>query len=140
LKIEERIKAKTDSSGSCWLWLGCTNRDGYGRVGFEKSTYLVHRAMYTALVGEIPAGWDIDHLCKVRNCVNPAHLEAVTHHENMLRADIRRRKTHCDKGHELTPENTYEWTGRKWAGRRCRTCKRAYDRARSAGPFPGVTS
>ncbi len=78
----------------------------------------VHRYVYELLVGPIPDGFDIDHLCRVRNCVNPEHLEAVTHRENMLRGDTlaaaNAAKTHCPKGHALDGRDTH--------GRYCTTC------------------
>jgi hypothetical protein len=87
-----------------------------------------HRVAYEALKGPIAVGLDIDHLCRNPGCVNPAHLEAVTHAENIRRAmSLRPRKTHCVHGHAYTDENTLV-SGRKWI---CRTCKRARDKRRA---------
>lgn len=105
---------------------------GYGKVGLPpadglpKRTAKVHRVVYEALVGPIPDGMVIDHLCRQPSCVNPAHLEPVTRRENVLRGltlpAANARKTHCKHGHEFTPENTYLFpTGT----RGCRTCARA---------------
>lgn len=88
---------------------------------------LAHRYAYELLVGPIPEGLHIDHLCRVRLCVNPAHLEAVTCHENNRRSTsptaVNAKKTHCPRGHEYTEENTYfaPPDGR----RMCKPCARA---------------
>lgn len=88
-------------------------------------TRYVHRLVYVWLVGEIPDRFDIDHLCKTRNCVNPAHLEAVSRRENLLRGDttvaVNAAKTHCKRGHEFNEENTV-W--RVVRHRECRQCRR----------------
>ncbi len=111
--IESRIE-RVPFSG-CWIWMGGISPDGYSNGMYRKS-YLHFR-------GEIPKGLHLDHLCRVRCCVNPWHLEAVTCHENILRGvgatAINARKTHCKYGHEFTPENT-EIVAR---GRHCRQCK-----------------
>ncbi|KKN74894.1 hypothetical protein LCGC14_0386430 [marine sediment metagenome] len=100
---------KTDT---CWLWRGVTSQ-GYGRSPIRcdgKYIYaLAHRVAYEELVGPIPEGLQLDHLCRVRNCVNPAHLEAVTSGENTRRGDTGKNnaiKTHCPKGHPYDEENT----------------------------------
>ena len=78
-----------DPSG-CWLWTGSRTRDGYGlittREGGKQRRSYVHRIAYVKVHGFIPDGLEIDHLCRVRNCFNPSHLEAVTHAENLRRA------------------------------------------------------
>ncbi|TDD77726.1 HNH endonuclease [Actinomadura rubrisoli] len=90
----------------------------------ERKNVVVHRFVYESLVGPIPEGLVLDHLCRVRACCNPAHLEPVTDRVNILRgASItaaNARKTHCDHGHEFTSQNTYRHRGR----RLCRACNR----------------
>lgn len=128
----DRFWAKVDQSGDCWLWTAATSAKGYGqfRASRGASQVAAHRYAYMDLVGPIPDGLALDHLCRVRNCVNPAHLEPVTTAENNLRSlpyrppSIRSKKTHCVNGHEFTPENTVQRTrpnGR--VNRDCRTCK-----------------
>lgn len=135
----ERAQKWIDRNGpnGCWLWTGTVGNSRYGLiVGARKPQgghrkHLVHRLAYENLVGPIPEGFTLDHLCKRRECVNPAHLEPVTLKENVLRADGWARanaaKTHCPRGHEYTPENTYT---NKRNMRTCRTCLRMWDRER----------
>lgn len=86
-----------------------------------------HRVAYELTRGPIPAGMEIDHLCRVRSCVNPDHLEAVTRGENLRRGRGKTgAQTHCKRGHELTPENTYRYVNRRgYVCRHCRQCRRA---------------
>jgi hypothetical protein len=96
------------TADGCWLWTGSTNDNGYGKITIHhpvKKTLSVHRLVYSLLVGPVPPGSELDHVCKTRTCCNPAHLEPVSHRENVLRTDAAH-KTHCKHGHEFTPENT----------------------------------
>lgn len=106
-----RFWSKVDTSGDgCWLWGGVTGSAGYGSVYIDGRQVAVHRFAYELLVGPIPTGMQLDHLCRVRHCVRPDHLEPVTLAENVLRgvgtSAVNARKTHCKRGHEFTPENT----------------------------------
>lgn len=115
--------------GRCWLWLGAKNRKGYGQVGINGGYVAVHRFAYQQERGRIKKGLTLDHLCRVRNCVNPHHLEPVTNRENILRGEgiaaRNYRKTHCKHGHEFTPENVYLFRGL----RHCRACHKKYSLA-----------
>lgn len=82
----DAVFAKVEPTGFCWLWTGPVNNCGYGQTAFRGRTWVAHRIIYTLLVGEIPKGLQLDHLCHVRLCVNPDHLEPVTKAENMRRA------------------------------------------------------
>lgn len=108
------------ASSGCWLWIGAQNAAGYGIVTVNGRTLKAHRVSYEVHVGPIPEGLHIDHLCRVRNCVNPEHLEPVTLAENNRRAAAA--QTHCIHGHEFTPENTLT---SKRGHRFCRSCARA---------------
>lgn len=99
--------------GRCWLWTGQLNAKGYARL----SGYSVHRTMYEIVVGKIPPGLTIDHLCRVKNCVRPRHMEVVTREENSHRN--LGFKPQCSQGHDYTEENTYWYRG----NRSCRTCR-----------------
>ena len=81
----------------CWLWEGPINHDGYGRPQVNKRKVLAHKFFYEQIRGSVPTGFEVDHTCFVRSCVNPAHLEAVTQAENKRRAAMRRTK--CPRGH-----------------------------------------
>lgn len=84
----ERFEAKVNRSGECWLWLGYINDKGYGSFSVEGKPKRAHRVSYELFVGEIPEGLELDHLCHTNACVNPKHLEAVTHQVNMSRQQL----------------------------------------------------
>jgi hypothetical protein len=127
----ERFWARVEKGPSCWLWTGSINSvTGYPTVGILRSLGsggYAHRVSYILAWGRIPRGLTIDHLCRVRACVNPAHLEAVTSRENTLRspvtlAALNARKTHCPKGHPYSGANLY--LSRDGRARSCRACRR----------------
>lgn len=119
----------------CWLWTGSAN-NGYGATYHDGRHAYAHRWSYETFVGAVPTGLDLDHLCRVRPCVNPAHLEPVTRAENGRRSPIvrdvcwkanlavssamHRAKTHCPQGHAYTPENTRAYGGKRF----CVSCGR----------------
>ena len=120
--------------GKCWIWTAAMNRHGYGvfRVGRPRHA---HRVSYEMLIEPIPDGLEIDHICRVRACVNPEHLEPKTHLENMNAPgslvvgplSFQGAKTHCPKGHEYTSDNCYIRVGK----RDCRACDRERKRKRT---------
>jgi hypothetical protein len=131
--LVETVKAKLLTKiqvldNGCWIYLGNTNDGGYPtwRPYPTSKVEYVHRCSYEIFNGPIPEGLEPDHTCKRRNCINPEHLEAVTRRVNVLRSDnpagINARKTHCIRGHEFTPENTYP-NGRDRKGRGCVACR-----------------
>ena len=122
MRFNEKFVKGGDSS--CWNWNGAKDWGGYGQFRGRKRMTTAHRWSYQTYVGPIPDGLVIDHLCRNPSCVNPKHLEAVTHRENTLRgvgpAAKNARKTHCKHGHEFNKENIYIQSGH----RSCRECGR----------------
>ena len=143
---KERFWAKVDingpvpeynpSLGNCWIWIGTRGADGYGRFYFVPGTKrrkVAHRWLYESIFGPIPSGFQLDHLCRVRYCVRPSHLEVVTCAENIARGETsqwQRDKTHCPQGHPYAGDNLFI---RKRGGRVCGECRRSYDRKRPSG-------
>jgi hypothetical protein len=123
-RLDGRVQV---TSAGCWEWMKYRTHQGYGAGTFNGSGgTLVHRWAYETLVGPVPPGLEIDHLCGNRACCNPEHLEAVPHSVNVARGR-RAQQTHCIHGHEFTPENTkVDRLGR----RQCRECKRISERRR----------
>jgi len=118
-RIWGKVK-KGENPNDCWIWTGRKAPDGYGRFRHRGHAYAAHRICYNVF-HEIPHALVLDHLCRNKGCVNPAHLEPVTHRENLLRSV--RLKTCCKHGHEYTPENT-RLHGPYLTKRACRTCAR----------------
>lgn len=121
---------KVDRSGDCWEWQAFRDKDGYGVWGWREEdrrwkNVRAHRFAYEEVVGEIPEGLQIDHLCRNPSCVNPDHLEPVTARENTLRGvgitARHAKQTHCHQGHEFTDDNTYINPS---GSRVCKQCRR----------------
>ena len=129
----ERVLARVDTTDAeaCWEWPGARWSCGYGMVYDDGRLAPVHRVTYEHLVGPVPEGLTLDHLCRNRPCCNPLHLEPVTMAENNRRGDgwagRNARKTHCPRGHAYDEENT-RTTPSGW--RDCRACNRERMRAR----------
>lgn len=120
-------KISVNAQTGCWIWVGGITRKGYGRVcpPGRRGSIHAHRCVYELVVGVVPKQLDMDHLCRVRACVNPSHLEPVTRRENILRGEsfaaIKSANTHCPQGHpyegtnlRVRPDNV----------RICRACNR----------------
>lgn len=127
-------RVTVDANG-CWLWNLSLNHHGYAQGKPPGGKYRsIHRFAYETAHGPIPEGLQLDHLCRVRHCVNPDHLEPVTSHENSHRSSItiasrNAAKTHCKQGHEFTDVNTYIAAS---GSRVCRTCQASVPRAHYA--------
>jgi len=132
-----------EGPGGCWLWTGHLNDGGYAQTAMSAKAVgdytpgaryrcTVHRWTYELHIATIPAGLDLDHLCRVRHCVNPWHLEPVTRSVNLKRAvgigSQWSKRTHCKNGHEYTAENTYR--SARDNARVCRQCQRDRNRNR----------
>ena len=127
-----------EPNSGCWLWIASLDTKGYGQInigtGGKPKMARSHREMYLSMIGPIPEGLELDHLCRVRCCVNPAHLEPVTHEENYRRGlggrnggiamgKIKRARTHCPRGHSFADGNEMFQNGRGKRWRYCRSCK-----------------
>lgn len=118
-RIENNIIPEPNSG--CWLWLGSMINAGYGTIRYHGIDLLAHRLVYELTHGPIKNGLHIDHLCRVRLCCNPAHLEPVTPGENARRGETgqyQKQFTHCPQGHPYDESNTRLYQGRRY----CRKC------------------
>lgn len=125
--LEQRFLAKVEKTADCWIWRAYRHEKGYGRIGVGGHVKFAHRIAYELFVGPIPAGLQIDHLCRNRGCVNLAHLEPVTARENCLRGTVFHPDA-CHRGHPRSAENTYNDPS---GIRHCRVCSGSHARPRS---------
>mgnify|MGYP001593694735 FL=1 len=148
LPIEVRFWGKVDTHGPlpesrqelgpCWVWTAAVDSKGYGRFQLNRQNRIAHRVAFELRVGPIPSDLELDHLCRTRNCVNPEHMEAVTHLVNMHRGVAPTIALHlanrCRNGHPLTEGNVL----RAGKYRCCKTCRQVARRvyaARKRGPL-----
>lgn len=142
LSLKERIEylSMPEPNSGCWIWMGSLDHNGYGKAGayingVREKESLAHRFSYREFVGAIPHGMHVDHICRNRACVNPQHLQVLSHLENIRRADCssghrNTKKTHCPKGHEYSEDNTIIEKGKNRPWRKCRICTNAAHMAR----------
>lgn len=126
--IQERFWAKVarGCEEECWDWKAAVTKGGYGTVWIGGSVMRAPRISYYLAYGTIDENKAIDHLCRNRRCVNPAHLELVSHRENVLRGNsplaLKARQTHCKRGHRLIGSNIYRPPTGAGNSRRCLAC------------------
>lgn len=126
--ILDRAFQRYVETDGCWLWTGTVTPEGYGQIsGYIDEIFRMlsaHKLIYEAVLGKVPSGMHLDHLCRNRSCVNPAHMEIVTPRENILRgigpSAVNALKTRCKRGHPLQGENLYVDRRGK---RECRNCR-----------------
>lgn len=125
---------------ACWTWVGSVDGQGYGKLWRDGRLHQAHRVIYQETLGIVPVGYQLDHLCRNRRCVNPAHLEIVTPLVNFLRGESplahHARKTHCLRGH-LLDRNSVQKSGRRAGRRQCLEC--AKNRRRTTAPLGAST-
>jgi len=125
MTVEQRFRAKfiADEDTGCWNWTACKQPTGYGNMWNGQRVEQAHRIAYRLFCGPIPEGREIDHVCRKRGCVNPDHLRAVTHRENMRVSDTvmgrNAAKLFCKRGHPFSGQNLFI---SKSGARQCRTC------------------
>lgn len=134
-QVDERVlqrfwkKVAVDEETGCWVWKAYKNENGYGTFWVGGKKIYAHRHAWELLKGPIPAGLELDHLCRVRSCVRPEHLEPVDQRTNILRGiaptAVNATKTECVNGHPFDEANTYRYPDGK---RDCRRCRRLRDR------------
>jgi hypothetical protein len=123
--VIEVLSDKMLIGDGCWEWIGWKNSKGYGQMSIKQKKKPAHRVVYELLVGPIPDGLQLDHLCRNHGCVRPDHLEPVTPRENLIRGNTKAAenvaKTHCPKGHPYDDANTVVTTK---GYRKCRECNK----------------
>ena len=124
-------------TNECWLWIGAKNgREGYGYIGFKRHIVPAHRIAWMMKYGDIPDNMELDHICREHTCVNPEHLDLVTHRENLLRGNTvcaaNAKVLYCPQGHPYDDVNTY-WRP-DGHGRGCRLCRERRNKERIKTP------
>jgi hypothetical protein len=122
-------KYMPEPMSGCWLWFASDDGNGYGAFWNGKAMIKAYRWAYEYFIGKVPIGLELDHLCENKMCVNPKHLEPVTHLENVRRGKCsetsgqwQRDKTHCPQGHSYSGDNLY--IRPNGTGRGCRICRK----------------
>lgn len=147
-----RFWARVDKTGGCWEWRGYRNTQGYGAFPFKHPELgwvlvLAYRLSYLLTNGPVRDGLELDHVCRNRGCCNPAHLEPVTHRENLVRGHPfgaqHSLTTHCPQGHEYAGDNLSlhrkkNRQGKDYVSRECRACKREAERKRKQRRLSGA--
>ena len=137
VNLAQRFWTKVDKTATCWLWTAATS-NGYGNFRVKDGQNVsAHRIAYVAEHGDVPQGLELDHLCRNRRCVNPAHLEPVTRRENVLRGRLPEAMLHvagrCRNGHEVNERNTlHRMRNGRLQVSGCRPCRNARMRAKRA--------
>jgi len=132
IRLPEHFWSKCipEPNSGCWLWIASKTTNGYGKFSIARRLHPAHRVAWEALNGEVPCGLEMDHRCRTRCCVNPAHLEAVKHKTNVRRGtagDAQAARSHCPSGHPYDATNTSIHLRRgMMTYRRCRQCDRKH--------------
>lgn len=141
LPPEIASKIMRNAITGCWEWIGARDSRGYGNVKVGRRVRKAHRVIYELVRGPVPSGLEPDHLCRVPWCVNPEHVEAVPHLENVRRGAAKwvpgarqRAKRRCPRGHPYTKANTYVQPST--GGRACRICARERKRRAASAAMP----
>ena len=121
--VERYFWTKVNKTDTCWLWTDSLNNGGYAFFTCGGEHYSAHRYSYELRNGPILDGFTIDHLCRVRHCVNPDHLEVVSQYENTARGEGHGHETYCPQGHLYSGKNLYITPD---GSRQCRICRRVY--------------
>lgn len=134
MTLAQRFHAKVwKHDAGCWEWIGSKQPTGYAQLWNGQRVEQAHRISFRLTCGAIPDGMEIDHLCRNRGCVNPDHLQAVSHRENMRRSKTimgqNAAKTECKRGHSFDQANTYITAN---GARQCRACLRMHAKNRKA--------